>query len=234
MMLKLNYDTVAQFDSVIVVAGGPSTGSNIDKIVEYQKANNSLVIASNYNYEKIIADYTYITDYYKLVENIGKINSPLIGTESLFSIVKGKKKHFSKLTSYGKKFQIYTVGDIKKKEGVYESYENGGISISSKGDFPYFELGTSGLGSLAISILFKPKKILISGFDGPKKGNKTKMKYDGQEVPYGKPKKNKKIKRYFANSLIPTIHKHGVEKIETFEDSILYGLDKKKLGIEVI
>ena len=238
---KFNYASAPQRDSVIVVAGGQSTGNNAKKIIEYQNKNNSLVMASNYNYKDLLSDYTYFTDIDKLIENIDKIESPIIMTHALFKMTRKDKSLFESMKNFEKKYSIYTVCDIKNKQlqkdrkrVIYQTYREGGISISSKGDFPYFELGTSGLGSLAISILFKPKKILISGFDGPKKGNKTKMKHDGQEVPYGKNLKNKIVRKHFSKSLIPTLRREGVMKIETFDDVLLYGLKKDKLGIRVI
>jgi hypothetical protein len=244
---QFNYETIPQRDNVVILCAGPSIMECKDKIIDYIKINNSIVMSANYNYEKygIKSDYTYITDQIKLYENASKINSHLIipakmktGRENRKQVEIILKKFDDKVFHmidklFNLKYDVYMVGEKHEKE-VYK-IKKGLINISQKGNILHRRLGSAGQGSILLSVIFKPKKILVVGFDGPILDGTyvSKELFDGKKVKYGDKNKYNDSVKYIASILIPSVLNQGIV-IETFENVRLYGLNKRKLGVQVI
>lgn len=212
-----------QSDSVIVIAGGPSARTNIDRVKEYSAKNGSRILAANYHY-RIEVDYTYFGDGNKFSEQIKNIKSNVVVSNKIARIA----SKFSKRIRNGQ--HLFKVQTNSSGPGIYASNS---VEFSDDGSFPYNGIGTSGLACLALSVFFKPLSILMVGFDGPVPDASVKMRFDGSSVCYGKPKKMQKEMKYLKNSLFPSLSKRGI-KLYTFDDVKFYGIDKSKLGLIVI
>lgn len=232
-MREFNYKMARSCSTVVIIGGGPSAATNAENIKEYIKKNKCVIFASNYNFLDvlgIVSDYTYITDPKKLRENVFSINSHLIIPYYLRSTIKPEfiDKVVRKLSE--KKKKVYFVGGDTKHH-VYEC--SGSLKINHDGNLPYYSLGISGFGTMLVSTMCRPKKMLIVGIDDPKPENKYKMTFDGKKVLYDKPEKAIKVRNYFSRVLVPTILKMGIS-IETYRDVELLGFGRKKLGIKKI
>lgn len=229
-MREFNYKIAPPCGTVIIIGGGPSSATNAENIKEYIKTHKCTIFASNYNFLEALgvkSDYTYITDPKKLRENVFSINSHLIIPYYLRTTIKVEfiAKVIKKLSEKNKK--VYFVGG-NTKHHVYECV--GGLKINHDGNLPYYSLGISGFGTMIVSTMCRPKKMVIVGIDDPKPDNKYKMTFEGKKVVYDKPEKAIKVRNYFSRVLIPTIIKMGIT-IESFKDVELLGFDRKKLGI---
>ena len=238
-------DGLRKSDSVVILCAGPSLFSNKEKIVNYIKKNGSIVFSANYNYEEfgIKSDYTYITDQYKLIENLSKINSDLIVPVCMktdcdkHTLKRHLKDHGGIVKNLLRekfdfsKYKLYRVGK-KNKISVYG--EMGTLRMLSNGEFPYSRLGSAGQGSIMSSLVYRPKRMLIVGLDGAGKNGKSfsKKLYNGEVVKYDRDK-SVRITQYIEKKLIPFIKSRGVT-IETFDDVLFNGIDKKRFGIEII
>lgn len=227
---NFNYSSIKSRDSVVVLGAGPSLTSNIKNIKKYIVKNNSVVISANYNFISlgIKTDYTYITDKEKLIKNIHTIRSPIVVPVSIFF----DKRCANVIRDFHNrlKFAVYKVGE-KNTLSVYDC--SGGLLLDSHGEFHHCGLGIAGLGALAISLVFQPKKILIVGIDDPKPGKDYKTMYDGKKVFYGKDRKCKKVIRYFTCNILPTLRKKNIT-VDTYEDVGFFGLDKKTLDFNIL
>lgn len=244
--LRFNFNTIKNRDSVVVLCAGPSLIKYKSDIRQYIKKENSIVLSANYNYNHSIgikSDYTYITDQLKLFENLHLLNSHLIvpskmKTDSLFtSRVHRVLKYYDDDDSVyierkkPKFINVYKVGD-KRQLSVYKQKKI--VKMDLSGEFPYKRLGSAGQSCVLLSLVFKPKKILIVGLDGNVSGDISKKKmFDGRVVNYASEEKHATVIDYLKNILFPSVLNYNVQ-IETFSGVEFYGLDKKKLGITVI
>lgn len=89
-MIVFDYLTAPQSNSTVIIAAGPSTTINKDKISQYIQQNNSIVFAANYNYEQfgIKSNFTYFTDIRKLREQIKILILILLFVVLLTQIIK--------------------------------------------------------------------------------------------------------------------------------------------------
>ena len=216
-MLIFDYSTAKQSDSIVVLAGGESTGINKDRIVSYIRENNSLVFSANYDYG-IKSDYTYFGDYVKFLEQIGNIKNGEIIISNRFP---------KKASRGGLKF--YTI----KAYGEHGIYRSSRVQIGEDGSFPYCIIGTSGMACIVLACLCRPKKMLLVGFDGSVSDASVKKKFDGSVVKYGKPEKRAKEIKYLTNSLAPSLCERGII-VETFGNVLFYGIPKNNLGFRII
>jgi len=221
-MKSFNYNTVNQSNSVVVLAGGYSSGIYIESVRSYVKKNNSVVFVANYNYG-VSANYTYFGDYTVFTSQAKKIKSSIVVPRSLKGIA---KSYLNKI-----KREIYLVRHC----GTANIYHSDRVKFLEDGSLPYKNLATSGLACIVLSLLCRPTKMLLVGFDGPSSDPKakTKKKFDGSVVKYKKPGKRKKEMSYLQKSLFPTLHDRKII-IETFENVLFYGLSKKSLGLKVL
>lgn len=230
-MTRFNYKTVTPSKSVVVLAAGPSTGSNIDAIREYIKENDSVVIAANYQYGDIVADYTYFTDFNKLSEKISSVHGDIILrstiSESKHKYSKATVKEFKRLKREG--VTVFKIGKVKHNS----IYTEKTIRISKEGEFPYSTIGVAGIGSILLSLVFKPEKVLFVGIDGPVIGEKKKEYYDGTIVDYDRESKTRKIINFFKLCMLPHFKNNSIT-LETFEDCYFYNINKKKNNVKVI
>ena len=220
-----DYAKAPRSDSVIIIAGGWSVSSNLQKIRDYQIEHNSTVFSANYHHD-IPIHYTYFADPCKIREQYFNVKSNIIIPPRLKSSVrilnqKEKKKN-------RKSFHV-----IKLQPGSDSIYGSGRVKITDDGTFPYCLIGTAGLASIVVSLLCRPKRMLLVGFDGSTPDASVKRMFDGSTVKYNKPEKRAKEVSYFTNSLMPTLHKLGIV-VESFENVLFYGLSKDQLGIRVI
>lgn len=226
---RFDYETAPQVDSVVLVAAGPSTANYHGQIIEYVKANKSIVFAANYNYGDIKSNFTYYSDHRKFIEQFKNIDpeSKIILREWSY---RTSKKAIDRLLN-GRFF--YRAGTFKPLNSIYRSNN---INIGHDGSLNYTTIGCSGLALLTISLLCRPKKMLISGIDGPLNGdlgNEFKKTYSGSIVKADHIKKTKKIINFLENIAMPNLTKRGI-RVESFSGLGFYNLDKKKIGMEVI
>ncbi len=228
----LKYNRIRKSDVVVVLCGGPSIPNNVERINEYIRKNKAIVFGSNYSFESIgiKSDYTYIANDFKLHENIKKITNAVIIPAKIFlgEFPPDDTRRLIKAHTH----KVYQAG-IKANPTTY-TIKKGLVKILPDGKIPYSRLSSAGHGCMLVSLLCKPKRMLLVGLDGPKdKTFATKIMFDGREVKYGKPHKHDNFKNHFINVIVPTVRYHGVQ-IETFKDVGIYQLSKKKLGIKVI
>jgi hypothetical protein len=146
--------------------------------------------------------------------------------------------------------EVYIIGSDSKKGNkntrvthTYSKRYGGGyirhiLTLGKSGEFRYNRFGPAGQGAMLMSLVLKPKKILVIGLDGPngasKNGMYSKVMYDGTEQPnYGDTDRIKHVTEFIRNVLIPTIKFYNVN-IMTYSGVGFYGLDKAKLGLKVI
>jgi len=226
-LIDLKYGVIPQNDYVLIVGAGPSTRMCLDKIRVYIKKYRPLIFAANYNFETecIMSNYTYITDPEKFVENIHKINSDLI--------IPFKLKYMLNFNSASKKYcklhTIFVAGNADK----FDYLTNNNIKIKKNGSLTMNFFGIAGFGAMTVSMVAKPKHMLIVGIDDPKKNKDHKFTYKGEKMDYLKPEKCTKVIDHFYKILVPLIKSRGIE-IETFEEVSLLGFSKTKLGIKII
>ncbi len=217
-MIRFDYSIAPQAESVIIVAGGWSVHDNIQRIKEYQSKHNSTVFAANYNH-KFPIHYTYFADPDKLIEQIRNIKSEIIVPPRLKSRMRVLRK-----TNYFV---------IKLQPSSPSIYVSSRVQIEDDGTFPYCLIGTAGLASIVVSMLCRPKRMLLVGFDGSTPDARYKRMFNGSKVAYNKPAKRVKEISYLTNSLMPALHERGIT-VDTFENVLFYGIPKAKLGINVV
>lgn len=223
-MLVFTPQVAGDKDSLVVMAGGMSSGTNIANVKQYIKDTGSWVLAANYDYG-VQSKFTYFGDAAKLVEQIESIDSDVIVSAKICPHVRKYRKMCKK-----NGHNIYQVVCGRTGPGIYASDR---VRFAKTGAFSYNGIGTSGLACLALSMFFNPSKLLLVGFDGPSADAATKVKFDGSEVDYGKPRKMEKEMNYVRNSLLPTLKERGIE-LYTFDDVAFYGMDKEQIGLKVI
>jgi hypothetical protein len=233
---KFNYKAVKQSDSTVVLCAGPSVANNKDKVLDYIKNNNSVVLGSNYSYESIgiKSDYTYVANDFKLSENAAKINNHIIVPFKVFNGNEVDPRITRKLllNHIKKGFKVYVIGAYKTPTTY--TITKGTIKIEKDGEIIYSRLSSAGHGCMYLSTVFQPKKILLVGMDGPADSScQTKVMFDGKVVKYGKPKKNENFKQHFVNVVMPTLKSKGIT-LETFVDVGIYQINKEEVGIRVI
>jgi hypothetical protein len=259
------YANVPQSDAVAIICGGPSTKKYAKKAKQWIKKNSAKVIAANYNYGNLglKSHYTYITDSVKFLEVIEDIDSHLIlpcvikgvlrngqmrekfGNDWKHKIKKyawifkdnGKNVYVSGFTSASKKNRLL------KTPHVYSTIYGGGfnrhlLSISDEGKFHYERFGPAGQGAMLMSLVLKPKKILVIGLDGPngcsRNGMYSKVMYNGtRHADYGSIKRIDRVTSFVKNVLVPTIQYNNVV-IQTFSEVGFYKLNKVALGLDII
>ena len=228
----LKYSRIREAKAVVVLCGGPSVTNNADRINKYVKKNKAIVFGSNYSFESIgiKSDYTYIANDFKLHENIKKISNEVIIPAKIYAgeFPPDDTRRLIKEHQY----KVYQAG--QRKDPTTYTIKRGLVKILPDGKIPYSRLSSAGHGCMLVSLLCKPKRMLLVGLDGPTDNTfKEKIMFDGRVQKYGKPQKHENFKNHFINVIVPTIQHHGVQ-IETFQDVGIYRLNKKKLGIKVI
>ena len=229
------YKHAQQSDSAVVIAGGPSTGSNMLAIKDYIKRNNSVVYSANYNYDGLNIDYTYIGDVGRFVKLIHTVDSPHIivsnwlRSKTRFSLPNNSQKVADRMWKKClKKHTVYRMGRGKKiNNRRLKSWKS-----LPTGEFN-FTPTPSGFAALVLATMSRPKKILVVGLDGPrrdKKGNLIKERYDNHIKSYRSNAHYKYRKRILGVLALPFIRAKGIE-VETFSDCRLWGIGKKKFGI---
>lgn len=241
---ELLYNSMIQRESVVILCAGPSLNVYNQEVIQYIRENNSLVISANYDFRDkgMKSHYTYITDQNKLIENVSKIQSHLVipvkmktdynqhGVEQHLKAYGGRVKSFISTEFDLDNYKAYQVG-VLGKQTVYSAAS---LKIGKKGRFPYRRLGSAGQGAMMVSLLANPKKMLLVGLDGPNKSNGglSKSLYDGRSIKYDENKFDR-IADYIGKILIPCVKSRGVT-IDTFENVAFYGLNKKKLGVNIL
>lgn len=244
-MTCLKFSNMKKADSVVIVCAGPSLSTYKKEVVNYIKENHSLVISANYNHAAfgIKSDYTYITDQNKLIENISLIESNLVIPAKMktdYNLDKIKKvmnrykgvKFFISHKFFNKPYSVYKIGGAEHNTVYSDSLP---IKMNKNGEFRYRRLGSAGQGSVLLSVLCRPKKILIVGLDGPlniRDKEISKELYDGSKIAYDKDKFYR-IANFIESKMIPFIASRNIV-IETFNDVNFYGIDKSKMGIKIL
>ncbi len=220
------FDNVEQNDSVVVIGGGPSLTKNIDTVIRYIENNKSTVLVANYHHPKIKADYTYFTDNSVYNSNIKTIKCPNIVLA--YRLLHGRKRLRVKRLENKNYFQL-GVGKGKQKGNIYNQKR---LEIK-RGVVKQQSMGMSGFSCVFMSVFFRPKRVLLVGFDGPADDFKTKKVFDGSTRKYPRPYTIPVKKRYFINTLLPYLRRKDIQ-LECFKTDALWGANKKKLKIVTI
>ena len=238
---EFNYQTAPKSDSIVVLGGGPSTGANKDKINYYIENNNSIVISINYAYPGIKkSDYTYFGNWIQFLKLYNTIVSPnVIVSYFLQKKVKMRlqKDFYIFWQNAFKKHKFYKIGRGDGKKSMKKKK----WTINKKGSLKFLP-SPSGFAGIVISTLFLPKRILIAGMDGPNnpvKGESlTKPRFSisrqaWRNVAYRSYDHYKQKRNTLKNLVLPLVFKRNIS-IDCFGDSPLWGLDKKKIGINIL
>jgi hypothetical protein len=232
----LDYSTSKKSNSVVIIGAGPSTAAHVKDIVKYIAENKSVVYAATYNFDPIIADYTYLNDVEKIRSCITKLRSGvLLSARMLQKLPKRGYDiyHISKKL-HKRGIKVWSIGDTARGS-ISNIYKGGQIQFDNiSGRFGHYTLGNAGFGAIAASLVSRPKKILIVGIDGHIPGKKNvKMCFNGSSVKKVKSVPGHKIKQcvdYLSGVLIPHIRSMRI-KIEIFQDVRLWDINKKEFGI---
>ncbi len=218
IMKKFDYSIAERSESVVIVGAGPSSTANMEKIIDYAEQNGSVTIVPNYSYHGLKSDYVYFTDKITFAKYMPKMtrNQRIIICQILTHLAKPWLKDHT----------FYKVG----KHGKPVVYNADKIKMSSNGEFPYMSLGTAGFACVLLSVLFKPKRILLAGFDGPSDDYSYKIRL-GEKIKYKRPAKSTKMREsYFVKRLLPFVLSRGIE-IDSFKGDRLWKANKNQLGI---
>jgi hypothetical protein len=230
-----NYSNAPQSDAVVVLFAGPSVKQNSEKILAWIDKYNAKVFCSNYNYSSvgIRGDFTYIANDFKLKDVAPSIECSIIVPVNIDrgELPSGKaEKILKKCKKRG--IKVYLAG-TKKHSSTYKIPE-GYAKIDKEGRYLHSRLSSAGHGSMLVSLMCKPNRMLIVGCDGPGGKNAAYKKFfDGSKRAYNRPHKHKRFTKHFINVILPTAKKY-CSRIETFKNVPLYELDKKKYGITVV
>jgi len=234
-LTKLEYKLVEQSGSVVVLAGGLSTSLDRKKINNYISEHNSIVISANHSYNFI-----------------DKINYTFFGDPNVF-LAKHKLARGTPIVSVRVKDRLKgIVSDkfwnrfIKKKKVCFEVFTRGKKhgnkmkkwKINKDGTFPTLKYSSTGFAAMCISLLFRPKEVLVAGLDGPefdfpkeKRGSKlTKFDFNGRMKKYKSVRDSTEKKNALEFKVIPLLQSKNVN-IVCVPSSKLYGIDKKKYNI---
>ena len=211
----------------------------------------------------ICSDYTLISDNYVLAKtDFSSLNSHVVmpvktvGRMSTRKDAVLRKTGFSyedtiaKLRKHSKRFNTYQVGTPGTKgvfathwklhwkeaylSGMYDKDKSNKHLKIKDGRLLYKYFGIAGIATFLVSVVFRPKKILVVGIDGVEEGVYQKEMFDGTVKRFKKSVlKRAKDTCVMERLIIPSMHRMGIG-IETYEDVRLHGLDKKKLGLSII
>jgi hypothetical protein len=209
----VNYNCFQSRDNVIILCGGPSINNNYKLINEFLSKNNSTVIMStNYHFSNIQKeiDYTVFIDpgsYKRFIHTI--TNKNVIIGPTVFP----KPEHF-------KFFNFFKI----KWNAAVQPYDVNEIQVNEDGSTNH-KLGNCGFSCLFLSTFFKPKKILIAGFDGVEKDGKTLLHFNNRTTFFDHKNilRNTLKQKYLKKVLIPFLIKQNIE-IYTFSNNKFYGL----------
>jgi hypothetical protein len=222
-----DYSIAKQNDRVVVLGGGPTAGTRLDVVSEYIERYKPIVLSANYDHDVPI-DYIVSNSKLalsKLAENPPKCKKLIIRNRV------GLLRLFEKTWADIKGYRFYVYCDGRYSEGAYKTRH---IKISEQGRFLHYRVGSSGFGALALSVVFRPKEILIVGFDGPLDNSfHSKKTYRGNTVPFLSDRnkyKGEMERDYLHEATFPFIRER-VEKLMAFPEDALWGADRTRLGI---
>ena len=238
LLTKLRYELVESSESVVVLAGGMSVLLDKNKINNYIFKNNSIVISANHSYDFIDKiDYTFFGDPDVFLSKYTSIR----GTPIISVRVKDRLKDRIN-NMFWNRF-------IKKKKVCFEVFTRGKKhgnkmkkwKINKDGTFPTLKYSSTGFAAMCISLLFRPKEVLVAGLDGPefdtpkeKRGSKLpKFDFNGRMKKYKSVRDSIEKKNVLEFKVIPLLQSKNVN-IVCVPSSKLYGIDKKKYNIVLL
>jgi hypothetical protein len=205
-----SYKVCDHYDAVIILAAGPSINKCFDKIRKFQEDNPSnVVLACNYDFP-IPSDYTVYVDSGRYRKFIKSIKSPRV-IVCPTAIV--KKEHM-------KNHEMF----VFKWDHTIQPYNVDQYIVNPDGSTGH-KLGNCGMACLYISHFFKPKKVLIAGFDGPERDRKTVMHFNKIKRKWTQinlDRLNPK-KKCVKNKIIPLLKSKGI-KVYTFDECPFWGI----------
>lgn len=145
--------SLPQVDTVVILGAGPSLNEYIDTINDIK---DKVIIGSNYNFP-ISSDFTLFTGPGTFKHSVREITSPNIIISQL--VLSRRKRIIDSMTEK----QFYVMQNIESKKVYYKEIE---IKISKEGVFGH-SFANSGFTSILVSHFFRPKKVILTGFDGP-------------------------------------------------------------------
>lgn len=153
MILTLDY-SVASVNEIIVLGAGPSINDHLNKIQEeYQ---NAKIIGSNYNFD-IPTDFTLFTGPGTFKKSIANIVSPSVIVTSL--VLSKRKRNMEAFLD--KNFYV-----MQNHEGPKVYWEENSINVDPYGVFSH-SFANCGFTAILSSHFFRPKRVILCGFDGP-------------------------------------------------------------------
>ena len=229
---KLKYKEVPQSDSVVVLAAGLSALLDKKIINDYVSEHDSIVISANHDYTFIKKiDYTYFGDPHIFLKNFYLTRGIILLSVKIVDSI-GK----SFWNCYRKKDSCYEVFTRRKPHGNCMSK----WTISEDGTFPSYKYSSTGFAAACISLLFRPKEVLLSGLDGPeftdnrrKKERLIKKMFNGDTKKYKTFRESQDKRKCLEHKVIPLLKEKDVD-IKCVPSSKLYGIDKKKHDITLI
>lgn len=220
---QISYNTFTERENVVILCGGPSINNNYIFINEFLHKNpNNVVLSTNYHFSELDHDvnYTVFIDpgsYKRFIHTIRNKNIVLGPT------VFPKPEHFNT-------FNFFRI----KWDASVQPYDVSEIQLNEDGSTNH-KLGNCGFSCLFIAHFFKPKRILIAGFDGAEQDGKTLLHFNNRTTTFDKKNilRNSLKQKYLKKALIPFLLKQNIE-ILTFKNNIFYGLASHLANKELI
>lgn len=224
-LTKFRYNHIAQCDTVIVLGGGPSTRKNIKSINSFIANNNCIVLGANYSYDFISRmDYTYFGDWRRFRDRFKDVRSNVIVAVTL--VDRFSPVFWDEVRKDRKCYEVFTRG---RKHGQNAKR----WKITREGLFPHGKISPSGFAVAVLSAVFRPKKVILFGLDGPIVTNKNMLKkkrFDGVIKEYGTKKKFRTRQRYLSRFVLPFLHGQDID-VYCPRNSPFWRLNKKKKKI---
>jgi hypothetical protein len=218
--------SVEQRDHILILGAGPTLLTNIKTAHDYCVNNNALVIGTSYNFE-IASDYTMIVGKSVFRSRISRLrNKNLIVTDW---VIKNNKDIIKKISP---KYNLWHMRT--SCQDASQQYWEGDISIT-KGVFAH-HLSNCGFTALLAAHFFRPKEIMIVGFDGPDDNGFTMQHFNGETRNQKGLHKDKNIsvkKGQFLGKIIAFLNSLRIGVI-AFENDSLWGMNTPNLNLKII
>lgn len=227
----LNVSNTPKCDTVLVLGGGPSTFLNKKWVKGYCKKVNPIVISPHYeHYVKPV--FIYFNSMRHLVQEINRFSCPnVVCPVSMLGPI-SKNKNLKK--------KRYFYVPFKKTAEKYAYMNIDHINLEDDGSINH-SLINAGFTSILTSLFFKPKKVILIGFDGPVRDEDGYYLYyirwnqEIRELPRAEDAVNEERSREerYWRMLLGYVASHGIE-LCTVRTDMLRGINRKKMGIRVL
>lgn len=233
-LIPLNYDTVESHHNILILGAGPSLNINQPEVIKYIDRKHPLIIGTHYNFF-VPSDFCAIIgksifgSVSQLLTCKNFIITPWVYVYNKSVIDKRIKTKQAK----------YYVNRTTCKDSA-SFYWNNKIECQD-GSFGHW-LGNCGFMAMLAAHFFKPKEILIAGFDGPRNDGITVDHFNGKVRTQKGAHRNKEAsdgKGRFLFKIIEFLNKQGIKVIAFDNDGLwkmkeLIGKQYEELDLERI